>query len=72
MKSLVWVGVVLIVIGIVALAYQGITYTTKEKVVDIGPLKVEAEREKTIPLPPLLGGAAIVAGLVLVFVGARR
>ena len=72
MKGLAVVGVVLIVLGVLALAYQGITYTSKEKVVDVGPLKVEAEREKTIPLPPVLGGAAIVAGIVLVFASRRR
>jgi hypothetical protein len=71
MKALTVVGIVLIVLGVVALAYQGITYTTKEKVVDIGPLKVEAEKEKTIPLPPILGGVAIAAGVVLLIVGAR-
>jgi len=46
-------------IGVVALAYQGISYTTTERVVDIGPLKVEATKEKTIPLPPVLGGVAV-------------
>ena len=72
MKALTIVGVILIVLGIVALAYQGITYTTKEKVVDLGPLKVETEKEKTVPLPPLLGVLAVGAGVVLVVVGARR
>jgi len=71
-KALTIVGVILIVLGIVALAYQGITYTTKEKVVDLGPLKVETEKEKTVPLPPLLGVLAVGAGVVLVVVGARR
>lgn len=71
MRPLAIVGIVLIVLGAIALAYQGITYTTKEKVVDIGPLKVEAEKEKTIPLPPILGGVAIVAGVVLVIAGSR-
>lgn len=71
MRPLAIVGIVLIVLGAVALAYQGITYTTKEKVVDLGPLKVEAEKEKTIPLPPVLGGVAIVAGLVLVIASSR-
>ncbi len=69
MKAVTIVGVILIVLGVVALAYQGITYTTSEKVVDLGPLKVEAKREKTIPLPPLLGGLALVGGIVLVIVG---
>jgi uncharacterized membrane protein len=72
MKPITIVGVLLIVLGVVALAYQGITYTTSEKVVDLGPLKVEAKRERTIPLPPVLGGIALVGGIVLVIVGARR
>jgi hypothetical protein len=71
MRPLAMLGIVLIVLGAVALAYQGITYTTKEKVVDLGPLKVEAEKEKTIPLPPILGGVAIVVGLVLLIANAR-
>jgi uncharacterized membrane protein HdeD (DUF308 family) len=66
------IGVILIVIGIVALAYQGITYTTSEKVVDLGPLKVEAKRERTIPLPPVVGVIALVGGIVLVAVSARK
>jgi uncharacterized membrane protein HdeD (DUF308 family) len=72
MKPAVIVGVILIILGIVALAYQGITYTSKEKVVDLGPLKVEAKQEKTIPLPPLLGALLLVGGVVLVAVSARR
>jgi hypothetical protein len=72
MKPITIIGVILIVLGVVALAYQGITYTTNEKVVDLGPLKVEAKREKTIPLPPILGGLALVGGIVLVIAGARR
>jgi hypothetical protein len=71
MRPLAMIGIIFIVIGIVALAYQGVTYTTKEKVVDLGPLKVEAKREKTIPLPPLLGVLAIGAGIVMVVAGAR-
>ena len=71
MKPLTIVGIILIALGVIALAYQGITYTTKEKIVDIGPLKVEATKEKTIPLPPVLGGVAVAAGVVLLIVGAR-
>ena len=71
MRPLAILGIVLIALGAVALAYQGITYTTKEKVVDLGPLKVEAQKEKTIPLPPVLGGVAIVIGLVLLIANAR-
>lgn len=72
MRGLALVGVVLIVLGAVALAYQGITYTTSEKVVDLGPLKVEAKREKTLPLPPLVGAAAVIGGVILLAVSARR
>ena len=71
-KPLTVVGIVLIVLGVIALAYQGISYTTTEKVIDIGPLKVEAKKEKTIPLPPILGGVAVAAGVVLLIAGARR
>ena len=53
MKTYTLTGIILIVIGIVALAYQGITYTTREKVVDIGPIQMTAEKTKTLPLPPL-------------------
>jgi hypothetical protein len=72
MKPVMVIGVMLIVLGILALAYQGITYTTKERVVDIGPLKVETEKQRTIPLPPLLGALSLAAGVVLVIVGARQ
>ena len=66
------VGIVLIVIGIVALAYGGITYTTKEKVLDIGPLEATAERRHTIPLPPVLGAVALIGGIALMIAGAKR
>ena len=59
------VGLVLIVIGIVALAYQGLSYTTRETVLEIGPLKATADRQHWISLPPVVGGAAVVAGVVL-------
>ena len=71
MRPLAMLGTVLIVLGAIALAYQGITYTTNEKVVDLGPLKVEAKKEKTIPLPPVLGGVAIVVGVVLLIASSR-
>jgi hypothetical protein len=66
------VGVLLIAIGIVALAYGGITYTTREKVLDVGPIEATAERQKTIPLPPLLGGLAVAGGVALLIAGSRR
>ncbi|HZS34117.1 MAG TPA: DUF308 domain-containing protein [Methylomirabilota bacterium] len=66
------IGIALIVLGVIALVYQGITYTTKEKVLDIGPFKAEVEKEKTIPLPPVLGIVALVGGIVLLVVAGRR
>jgi hypothetical protein len=62
----------LIVLGVLALVYQGFTYTTREKVVDLGPLKITADKEKSIPLPPILGALALAGGVVLVFVGVRK
>ena len=72
MKPIMLVGVICIVLGLVALVYQGITYTTREKVVDVGPVQVTAEREHAILLPPLLGIVAVGTGVVLVVVGSRR
>jgi hypothetical protein len=72
MKPVMVVGIVLMIVGVIALAYEGITYTTREKVVDIGPLKATVEKKKTIPLPPVLGGLALVGGVVLVIAGSRR
>jgi hypothetical protein len=66
------IAIVLIAIGVVSLAYQGITYTTREKIIDLGPIKATADKEKTIPLPPILGGLALAGGVVLLVVGARR
>ena len=63
------VGIALIVLGVVAYAYQGITYTSREKIIDIGPFQATADTQKTIPLSPLLGGLALVGGIVLVVVG---
>ena len=65
-------GIALIALGLIAFAYQGITYTTREKVVDLGPIKITADKEKTIPLSPVLGGLALAGGVVLVVVAARR
>jgi uncharacterized membrane protein YidH (DUF202 family) len=60
------IGIVLIVIGVIALLYGGITYTRKEKVLDIGPIEATAERRHTIPLPPVVGVIALVGGIVMV------
>jgi hypothetical protein len=66
------IGIVLIVIGVIALAYGGITYTRREKVLDIGPLEATAEKRETIPLPPVLGGLALAGGVVLLIYGGKR
>jgi hypothetical protein len=66
------VEIALIVLGIVAFAYKGITYTSRETVIDIGPIHATADTQKTIPLSPLLGGLALVGGIVLVVVGAKK
>jgi hypothetical protein len=71
MKATTIIGIALIVLGIVALTLGGISYTDKEKVLDIGPIEATAEHRKTIPLPPILGGASLVAGVVLLVAGAR-
>jgi hypothetical protein len=65
-------GVALIVLGVIALVYEGITYTTREKVVELGPFKAEVKREKTIPLSPVLGVVAVAGGIVLLLVVGRR
>jgi uncharacterized membrane protein len=72
MKPVLLIGIALILLGIVALSYERITYTTKEKVIDIGPIHATAEREKSIPLPPLLGGLALIAGIGLVAIGYKK
>jgi len=65
-------GIVLIVLGALALAYQGIRYTTREKVIDFGPLQVTASERKSIPLPPIVGGVALVAGIALVLADRKK
>ncbi len=71
MKPIALIGVVLIVAGLAALAYQGFTYTSRETVLDIGPIHATADRERTVPVPPIVGGLAVVAGAALILVGNR-
>jgi len=66
------IGIILIVVGIIAFAYQGITYTTREKVVDLGPIQVSADKTRTFPLPPIVGGIALVGGIVLLVMGGKK
>jgi hypothetical protein len=71
MKAAFLAGIVLIVIGIVSLAYQGFTYHTQKRVADIGPIHATRTQDHTVPLPPVLGGLALVGGIVLIAVGAK-
>jgi uncharacterized membrane protein len=66
------IGILLIVLGLVALAYQGITYTKSEKVLEVGPITATKETKKTIPLPPVLGGVALLGGVVLLVASSSR
>lgn len=71
MKPIAIAGIVLILLGIAALAFQGLTYTKREKAVDIGPIQITHDTEKRIPLPPIAGAAAILGGAAMVFAGSR-
>lgn len=72
MKPAGIVGILLIVVGVAALAYQGITYRQRETVLDLGPIHATAERERTVPIPPIIGIVAIVGGIVLLVTGAKK
>jgi hypothetical protein len=65
-------AIALIAVGIIAFAYQGITYTSRDKVVDLGPLHVTAERSHTLPLPPIVGAVALVGGLALLLMTGQK
>lgn len=65
-------GGILLALGILALAYQGFTYTQKEKVVDLGPVEITREQTKRVPLPPIIGVVAIVAGGLLLYKGGGK
>ncbi|HXK61427.1 MAG TPA: DUF3185 domain-containing protein [Acidobacteriota bacterium] len=66
------VGIILIILGTLALAYQGFSYTTEEKIAEIGPVEATADKEESISIPPVLGGVALAGGVILVLLGARR
>lgn len=65
-------GIALILLGFVAFAYQGITYTTRDNILDIGPLQATVDKKETIPLPPVAGGIALAGGVFLLIMGARK
>lgn len=70
MKTLL--GAILIVIGLVGLIWGGISYTREEKILDLGPIEATAERRERIPIGPVVGGVALVAGIVLLATGRKR
>jgi uncharacterized membrane protein len=72
MKPIVMIGILLIVLGGLALAYQGFNYTHQEKVLDVGPIHATAEKHEHVSIPPILGGLALVGGVFLVVGGARK
>ena len=72
MRPISILGILLIIFGIFAIASEGITYTKTEKVLDIGPIEATAKHHKTIPLSPVAGGVAVVAGVALVITGSRQ
>lgn len=65
MRSGTLIGIALVVIGLISLAYQGITYTTQPKVVEIGPIQATRQEHKTIPLPPIIGIIALAGGVIV-------
>ena len=72
MKAPTIAGILLILLAVIAFSYQGITYTKREKVLDIGPIQATAEKKETIPLPPIFGALALAGGVALIFVGAKH
>jgi hypothetical protein len=66
------IAIILIAVGIVALTYQGISYTTREKVIDLGPIHMSADKTRTISLPPIVGVVALVGGIVILVVGRKK
>lgn len=72
MKSYTLIGIIFIVIGVIAFGYEGISYTTREKVLDIGPIEMTSEKTETLPLSPMVGAAALIGGLALVVIGNKK
>jgi hypothetical protein len=72
MKVASLVGILLVIVGVIGLAYGGITYTHREKVIDVGPIQATRETHDRIPLPPIVGGLSLAAGIVLLVAGAKR
>jgi hypothetical protein len=71
MKTTSLAGIVLIVLGIIGLIYQGVSYTKRKDVLDVGPIHATKDTHETIPIPPIVGGIALVGGIVLLVAGAK-
>lgn len=72
MKLKMMIGIVLIALGLACLIFQGVSYTTREKVVDLPGLQVTAEKQKTLPIPAIVGGVALAGGVALVVLASRK
>ncbi len=72
MKGATVFGILLIVLGVIALVYQGFTYTTHKKILDLGPIQATKEERQTVPLPPIVGGIALIGGVALLFAGGKN
>lgn len=72
MRPQIIAAILLIIVGFVAIAYQGFSYTTTEKAIDLGPIQVTAEKKHTFPISPIVGGIALVGGIMLLITGKRK
>ena len=72
MKPIAWIGVILIILGGLALVYQGFGYTHQEKILDVGPIHATTDEHERVSIPPILGGLTLVGGIVLVIIAAKK
>ena len=72
MKALTVIGIILILLGIAGFIFGGFSFTKKNKVADLGPVQVQTEKKETVPVTPIASGVAVVAGIIMVAVGARK
>ncbi|MCU7497185.1 MAG: DUF3185 domain-containing protein [Ignavibacteria bacterium] len=72
MKALTVIGIILILLGIAGFIFGGISFTKKSKVADLGPVEIQTEKKETVPVTPIASGVAVVAGIIMVVVGARK
>jgi uncharacterized membrane protein len=72
MKPIIWIGIFLVMLGALGLAYQGFDYSHRERILDVGPIHATAEKHDRVSIPPVFGGLALVGGIVLLAVGAKK